>query len=211
MRLGSRPCDCRCGVTIQRHRRPGSLLHPEPFRAPDLDLSLHPTLPGDDHSGIMLTVKYLRLRRQREWTFRSAYPFLRIRICVTLNLYPPMCPFQVIRTRKLTKTHPACLFLQIRTCGVVLRVCVCLFLPNRTRLRQIFSTFVRFFTILSKAKGLESLDSSPFRLVRAGGVEPPRAYTHCHLKTARLPFRHARRQSTNLHLYYLWCKSACRD
>ena len=123
---------------------------------------------------------------------------------------PPMCPFLVIRTRKLTKTHPACLFLQIRTCGVVLRVCVCLFLPNRTHLRQIFSTSVRFFTILSKAKGLESLDSSPFRLVRAGGVEPPRAYTHCHLKTARLPFRHARRQSTNLHLYYLWHKSACR-
>ena len=136
MRLGSRPCDCRCGVTIQRHRRPGSLLHPEPFRAPDLDLSLHPTLPGDDHSGIMLTVKYLRLRRQGEWTFRSAYPFLRIRICVTLNLYPPMCPFLVIRTRKLTKTHPACLFLQIRTCGVVLRVCVCLFLPNRTHRHQ---------------------------------------------------------------------------
>ena len=27
----------------------------------------------------------------------------------------------------------------------------------------------------------------------------PRAYTHCHLKTARLPFRHTRRQSTNLH------------
>ena len=210
MRLGSRPCDCRCGVTIQRHRRPGSLPHPEPFRAPDLDLSLYPTLPGDDHSGIMLTVKYLRLRRQREWTFRSAYPFLRIRICVTLNLYPPMCPFQVIRTRKLTKTHPACLFLQIRTCGVVLRVCVFFF-------SRIGHTCGRFlvhlldFTILSKAKGLESLDSSPFRLVRAGGVEPPRAYTHCHLKTARLPFRHARRQSTNLHLYYLWCKSACRD
>ena len=121
-----------------------------------------------------------------------------------------MCPFLVIRTRKLTKTHPACLFLQIRTCGVVLRVCVCLFLPNRTHLRQIFSTFVRFFTILSKAKGLESLDSSPFRLVRAGGVEPPRAYTHCHLKTARLPFRHARRQSINLHLIQNIAKSACR-
>ena len=123
---------------------------------------------------------------------------------------PPMCPFLVIRTRKLTKTHPACLFLQIRTCGVVLRVCVCLFLPNRTHLRQIFSTFVRFFTILSKAKGLESLDSSPFRLVRAGGVEPPRAYTHCHLKTARLPFRHARRQSTNLHQNLCNLKSAWR-
>ena len=121
-----------------------------------------------------------------------------------------MCPFLVIRTRKLTKTHPACLFLQIRTCGVVLRVCVCLFLPNRTHLRQIFSTSIRFFTILSKAKGLESLDSSPFRLVRAGGVEPPRAYTHCHLKTARLPFRHARRQSTNLHQNPRNLKSACR-
>ena len=35
--------------------------------------------------------------------------------------------------------------------------------------------------------------------VRVGGVEPPRAYTHCHLKTARLPFRHTRRQATNLH------------
>ena len=47
--------------------------------------------------------------------------------------------------------------------------------------------------------------------VRAGGVEPPRAYTHCHLKTARLPFRHARRQSTNLHLFTPSNKSACRD
>ena len=40
---------------------------------------------------------------------------------------------------------------------------------------------------------------SLFYIVRVGGVEPPRAYTHCHLKTARLPFRHTRRQSTNLH------------
>ena len=70
--------------------------------------------------------------------------------------------------------------------------------------------FCHISYVLDKAKGLESLDSSPFRPVRAGGVEPPRAYTHCHLKTARLPFRHARRQSTNLHLYYLWHKSACR-
>lgn len=37
---------------------------------------------------------------------------------------------------------------------------------------------------------------SPY--VRVGGVEPPRAYTHCHLKTARLPFRHTRRQRDNL-------------
>lgn len=58
MRLGSRPCDYRCGVTIQRDRRPGSLPHPEPSRAPDLDLSLHPTLPCPAHSVIMLTVKY---------------------------------------------------------------------------------------------------------------------------------------------------------
>ena len=58
MRLGSRPCDYRCGVTIQRDRRPGSLPHPEPSRAPDLDLSLHPTLPCPAHSAIMLTVKY---------------------------------------------------------------------------------------------------------------------------------------------------------
>ena len=48
-------------------------------------------------------------------------------------------------------------------------------------------------------------------MVRAGGVEPPRAYTHCHLKTARLPFRHARRQSINLHCFILSNKSACRD
>ena len=47
--------------------------------------------------------------------------------------------------------------------------------------------------------------------VRAGGVEPPRAYTHCHLKTARLPFRHARRQSINLHQNPRNLKSACRD
>ena len=58
MRLGSRPCDYRCGVTIQRDRRPGSLPHPEPSRAPDLDLSLHPTLPCPAHSAVMLTVKY---------------------------------------------------------------------------------------------------------------------------------------------------------
>ena len=64
--------------------------------------------------------------------------------------------------------------------------------------------------ILSKAKGLESLDSSPSWPVRAGGVEPPRAYTHCHLKTARLPFRPARRQSTNLHQNLCNLKSACR-
>ncbi len=50
----------------------------------------------------------------------------------------------------------------------------------------------------------------PFTMVRAGGVEPPRAYTHCHLKTARLPFRHARRQSTNLHQNLRNLKSACR-
>ena len=58
MRLGSRPCDYRRGATIWRHRRPGSLPHPEPSRAPDLDLSLQSTLPGASHSGIMLTVKY---------------------------------------------------------------------------------------------------------------------------------------------------------
>lgn len=34
--------------------------------------------------------------------------------------------------------------------------------------------------------------------VRVGGVEPPRAYAHCHLKTARLPFRHTRRQIIRL-------------
>ena len=50
----------------------------------------------------------------------------------------------------------------------------------------------------------------PFTMVRAGGVEPPRAYTHCHLKTARLPFRHARRQSTSLHQNLRNLKSACR-
>ena len=47
-------------------------------------------------------------------------------------------------------------------------------------------------------------------MVRAGGVEPPRAYTHCHLKTARLPFRHARKQSISLHLNCEVNKSACR-
>ncbi len=47
-------------------------------------------------------------------------------------------------------------------------------------------------------------------MVRAGGVEPPRAYTHCHLKTARLPFRHARRQSISLHPDCEVNKSACR-
>ena len=29
-------------------------------------------------------------------------------------------------------------------------------------------------------------------VVRAGGFEPPRSFEHGHLKTARLPFRHAR-------------------
>lgn len=29
-------------------------------------------------------------------------------------------------------------------------------------------------------------------MVRAGGFEPPRSFEHGHLKTARLPFRHAR-------------------
>lgn len=31
--------------------------------------------------------------------------------------------------------------------------------------------------------------------VRTEGVEPSRASAHCHLKTARLPFRHVRRQT----------------
>ena len=35
---------------------------------------------------------------------------------------------------------------------------------------------------------------TPVLFVRAEGVEPSRAFAHCHLKTARLPFRHARRQ-----------------
>ena len=35
---------------------------------------------------------------------------------------------------------------------------------------------------------------APVLFVRAEGVEPSRAFAHCHLKTARLPFRHARRQ-----------------
>lgn len=68
MRLGSRPCDRRRDVTIQRRRRPGSLPHPEPFRAPDLDLSLHPTLAGGSHSVITLTVK--RSEHLRPWRGR---------------------------------------------------------------------------------------------------------------------------------------------
>lgn len=32
-------------------------------------------------------------------------------------------------------------------------------------------------------------------MVRAGGFEPPRSFEHGHLKTARLPFRHARNAS----------------
>lgn len=49
-----------------------------------------------------------------------------------------------------------------------------------------------------ESKRAGTLGFQPFSLVRVGGVEPPRAYTHCHLKTARLPFRHTRRQSVNL-------------
>ena len=30
------------------------------------------------------------------------------------------------------------------------------------------------------------------RLVREGGLEPPRPFEHWHLKPARLPFRHSR-------------------
>ena len=53
----------------------------------------------------------------------------------------------------------------------------------------------------NKRAGIVGISTIPalYPLVRVGGVEPPRAYTHCHLKTARLPFRHTRRQSTNLH------------
>lgn len=35
-------------------------------------------------------------------------------------------------------------------------------------------------------------DCSKHSMVRAGGFEPPRSFEHGHLKTARLPFRHAR-------------------
>lgn len=35
-------------------------------------------------------------------------------------------------------------------------------------------------------------DCSKHSMVRAGGVEPPRSFEHGHLKTARMPFRHAR-------------------
>ena len=40
------------------------------------------------------------------------------------------------------------------------------------------------------------------QMVRAGGFEPPRSFEHGHLKTARLPFRHARNGSdrTNLRM-----------
>ena len=47
---------------------------------------------------------------------------------------------------------------------------------------------------------LSETSSDYIGLVRVGGLEPPRAYTHCHLKTARLPFRHTRRQVINLPL-----------
>ena len=177
MRLGSRPCDYRCGVTIQRDRRPGSLPHPEPSRAPDLDLSLHPTLPCPAHSAIMLTVKYREMlaiacaeKSYGEFRFSSesdAWDWSAMRY---VSVFPT--------------GHVKCGFgwLCVRFCRIGYSDCV---FWNRT------------FVVLV--------------LVRAGGVEPPRAYTHCHLKTARLPFRHARRQSTNLHRFILSNKSACRD
>ena len=89
------------------------------------------------------------------------------------------------------------------------------FAVSRQNFRYIFGIFfVRFSGCTAYEKTPEPWYSNipGFSIpVRAGGVEPPRAYTHCHLKTARLPFRHARKQSINLHLYYLWCKSACRN
>ena len=36
--------------------------------------------------------------------------------------------------------------------------------------------------------------------MRAGGFEPPRSFEHGHLKTARLPFRHARNGSDRINL-----------
>ena len=55
-------------------------------------------------------------------------------------------------------------------------------------------------TVFRESKRAGTLGFQPFSLVRVGGLEPPRAYTHCHLKTARLPFRHTRRQVINLPL-----------
>ena len=105
MRLGSRPCDYRCGVTIQRDQRPGSLPHPEPSRAPDLDLSLHPTLPCPAHSAIMLTVKYREMlaiacaeKSYGEFRFSSesdAWDWSAMRYVEYLQLSRPLIiPFQ---------------------------------------------------------------------------------------------------------------------
>ena len=86
-------------------------------------------------------------------------------------------------------------------------------LPKRTRVLIVPVTGVVGSRELYCRLGNEKAGTfrlRPFTMVRAGGVEPPRAYTHCHLKTARLPFRHARRQSTNLHQNLRNLKSACR-
>ena len=86
-------------------------------------------------------------------------------------------------------------------------------LPKRTRVLIVPVTGVSGAAELYCRLGNEKAGTfrlRPFTMVRAGGVEPPRAYTHCHLKTARLPFRHARRQSTNLHQNLRNLKSACR-
>ena len=170
MRLGSRPCDYRCGVTIQRDRRPGSLPHPEPSRAPDLDLSLHPTLPRASHSRIMLTVK-----------------------CDDGAMETMLPPWQFSMDLAVLEFQK--------------------FRDSLLNVRFLVHFFWHIFGCVAYEKTPKPWYSNVpgFSIpVRAGGVEPPRAYTHCHLKTARLPFRHARRQSTNLHLYYLWHKSACR-
>ena len=70
-------------------------------------------------------------------------------------------------------------------------------LPRRTRVLIFQSLEVSGaaepYCRLGNEKG-RNLSAPAFHHGASGGVEPPRAYTHCHLKTARLPFRHARRQ-----------------
>ena len=193
MRLGSRPCDYRCGVTIQRDRRPGSLPHPEPSRAPDLDLSLHPTLPCPAHSAIMLTVKYREMlaiacaeKSYGEFRFSSesdAWDWSAMRYVSVFPTGHVKCGFGWLCVRFCRIGYSDCVFWRIGhfvvlVLGLDVRLSVSAEIAG---LRRMFSTF--FFChisyVLDKAKGLESLDSSPFRPVRAGELNP-----HEHTLTA---------------------------
>lgn len=192
MRLGSRPCDYRCGVTIQRDRRPGSLPHPEPSRAPDLDLSLHPTLPCPAHSAIMLTVKYREMlaiacaeKSYGEFRFSSesdAWDWSAMRYVSVFPTGHVKCGFGWLCVRFCRIGYSDCVFWRIGHlwCWFWVWMSVCLFLLRWLGFRRMFSTFfVTFHTFWIKQKGWNRWIPALFDPCERGELNP-----HEHTLTA---------------------------